>query len=199
MTQRSWKFALLALCSLLLCSCGFELRGTTAIPFKTLWVNVGDTSPVAVAIKRSVRGNGPTKIVADSKDAEASLQFVGESVRTDILTINSTGAAAEYTLTYHIRFRVVDSNKHVYIPVTELTLTRLLLANSNAILSESFEINQLIKDMQADAAHQVLRRLERLTPGQFSTVEEDVHLDPQLGPAVPLLNQALTPLTNPGS
>jgi LPS-assembly lipoprotein len=198
MSQRLWKFAVLVLCTLLLGSCGFQLRGSTAIPFKTLYVNVGDTSPVAVSIKRSIRGNGPTKIVPDPKDAEASLYFVGESVRTDILTINSTGAAAEYTLTYHIRFRVVDNQKHVYIPTTELTLTRLLLANNNAILSESFEINQLIVDMQSDAANQVLRRLERLTPGQFSAVEEDVRGDQQ-GPQVPLLNQALTPLTNPGN
>ena len=199
MSQRSWKLAVLVLCSLLLGGCGFQLRGSTAIPFKTLYVNVGDTSPVAVAIKRSVRGNGPTKIVSDAKDAEAALQFVGESVRTDILTINSTGAAAEYTLTYHIRFRVTDNNSHVYIPTTELTLTRLLLANSNAILSESFQVNQLIIDMQSDAANQVLRRLERLTPGQFSTVEETVRPDDKLGPEVPLLNQALTPLTNPGN
>jgi LPS-assembly lipoprotein len=199
MSQRFWKFALLALCCTLLCSCGFQLRGTTAIPFKTLYVNVGDTSPVAVSIKRSIRGNGPTRIVADAKDADASLLFVGESVRTDILTINSTGAAAEYTLTYHIRFRVTDNHKHVYIPTTELTLTRLLLANSNAILSESFEINQLIVDMQSDAANQVLRRLERLTPGQFSAVEEDVRGDQPQGPQVPLLNQALTPLTSPGN
>jgi LPS-assembly lipoprotein len=182
----------------LLAGCGFELRGSTNLPFKTLAINVGDTSPLALSIKRSIRGNGPTQIVSDASRAEASLEILGESLQDDILTINSLGLAAEYDLYYHVRFRVVDNQKHVYIPATELTLKRLVLANSNAILAENFEISQLMVDMQQDAAQQILRRMEAIKPGHFAAVEEsprDEHK--QLGPDVPLINQTVTPLTTP--
>jgi LPS-assembly lipoprotein len=198
MLQRSPSLlASLALCACL-AGCGFQLRGSTNLPFKTLSINVGDTSPVAVGIKREIRGNGPTQIVPVTAPAEARLEILGESLRTDILTINSLGAAAEYNLYYHLRFRVTDGQKHLYIPVTELTLKRLVLANSNATLAENFEVSQLTTDMQSDAAQQVVRRLEAIRPGQFAGTETEIDEKAGVNP-VPLNQQLVAPLASPGS
>jgi LPS-assembly lipoprotein len=199
MLQRFLPFLITSLLLACVSGCGFQLRGSTALPFKTLSINVGDTSPVAVGIKREIRGNGPTQIVATSAPAEARLEILGESLRTDILTINSLGAAAEYNLYYHLRFRVTDDKKHIYIPVTELTLKRLVLANSNAQLAENFEISQLTTDMQSDAAQQVVRRLEAIKPGHFLGTESDIDEKAGAGPEVPLNQQLVAPLTAPGS
>ena len=151
-------------CFVALSGCGFQLRGSTNIPFKTIYLGVNDTSPIAVELKRSIRGNGPTKVVADAALADIRLYILGESLTSDILTINSLGLATEYNLHYSIHFRVSDAHGHDYIPPTELVLKRLVLANNNAVLAQNNEIAQLYADMQSDAAQQILRRIEAIKP-----------------------------------
>jgi len=182
---------------LLLSGCGFHLRGTTDIPFSSIYLGVGDTSQIAVTLKRSIRGNGPTRVEADPAKADIRLELLGEGVRTEILTINSLGAAAEYNLYYTVRFRVTDPQGRQYIPITALPLRRLVIVNSNSVLPENFEILQLISDMQSDAAQQILRRVEALKPGVFAVAT------PQSGPAAPIAGpmQPLAPtgpLLTPG-
>lgn len=147
-----------------LAGCGFQLRGSTSIPFKTIYLGVSDTSPIAVELKRSIRGNGPTKVVSDVASADIRLSILSESLTSDILTINSLGQATEYNLHYSIRFQVNDAHGHTYIPPTELVLKRLVLANNNAVLAQNNEITQLYADMQSDAAQQILRRIEAIKP-----------------------------------
>jgi LPS-assembly lipoprotein len=145
-----------------LAACGFHLRGSTNIPFKTFYIGVADTSPIAVQLKRSIRGNGPTKLVSDPKDAEAKLEILHERASADILTINSLGIATEYNLYYHLQFRVIDNKGKAYIPATELALKRLILTNNNAVLAENYQVQDMLLDMQADAAQQILRRIEAI-------------------------------------
>jgi LPS-assembly lipoprotein len=181
---------------LVLSGCGFHLRGSTDIPFATIYLGVGDTSPVAVVLKRAIRGNGPTKVVTDPAKADIRLELLGEGVRTEILTINSLGIAAEYNLLYTLRFRVTDTKGRPYIRLTELPLKRLVIINSNATLPEVFEIQQLVSDMQSDAAQQILRRLEAIKPGVYegpAPSEKDL---PLASPMLPLAPS--TPLLTPG-
>jgi LPS-assembly lipoprotein len=167
-TLRAPRFLalLMAAGAVTLGACGFQLRGTTAIPFKTLYIGVADTSPIAVSLRRSIRDNGPTRIVTDATQAEAKLEIQHESVTSDIQTINSLGLATEYNLYYHIQFRVVSNKGRIYIPPVQLTLTRLILSYNNAVLAENNQINNLVADMQADAVQQILRRIEAIKPEQ---------------------------------
>jgi LPS-assembly lipoprotein len=152
------------LCALALAGCGFQLRGSTNIPFKTLYIGVADTSPIAVELKRSIRGNGPTRIVTDPAQAEAKLEVLHERATSDIETINSVGIATEYHLYYNIEFRVTNNKGRIFIPPTQIRLKRLILTNNNAVLAENFQIVDLLADMQSDAAQQMLRRMEAIKP-----------------------------------
>ncbi len=147
-----------------LAACGFELRGSTNLPFKTFYIGVADTSPIAVALKRSIRGNGPTRLVTDPTQAEAKLEILHESSSVDIPTLNSLGQAVEYDLYYRVQFRVTGPNGRVFIPPSGLTLQRFILSNNNAVLAENYQIVAMVSDMQADAAQQILRRIEAIKP-----------------------------------
>jgi LPS-assembly lipoprotein len=192
------RFLVSLLLVAILSACGFQLRGTFDIPFKTIYVGITDTSPIAVALKRGIRSNGTTQMVTDPALAEARLELFGESVHTEVLTINSLGQAAEFYLYYHLRFRVTDNKGHTYINPTDLLLKRLVLSNANAVLAENFEIGQLITDMQSDAAQQILRRVSVLKPGVFVVSST---LNPngtdESAPTVPIMNTPLSPLTAP--
>jgi LPS-assembly lipoprotein len=174
-TLRAGALVLLAA----LTACGFQLRGSTNIPFKTFYIGVNDTSQLAVVLKRAIRGNGPTRLVSDPTKADAKLEVLSETEQSSILTINRVGEATEYNLYYHIRFRVSDAKGRDYIPITELVLKRLVLANANATLAENNEILLLYQDMQSDAAQQILRRVEAINP--------DVYYTPPQGSTAPTL------------
>jgi LPS-assembly lipoprotein len=179
-----------------LSGCGFHLRGTTDIPFSTIYLGVNETSAVALVLKRSIRGNGPTRVETDPMKAEIRLELLGETVRTEILTINSLGIAAEYNLLYTLRFRVTDTKGRPYIRLTNLKLKRLVIVNSNATLPEGFEIIQLLTDMQSDAAQQILRRLEAIKPGVYDGEAPDEKDVPVASPMLPMTPTA--PLLTPG-
>lgn len=152
--------------SLFLAGCGFQLRGSTNIPFKTFYIGVNDTSSLAVVLKRNIRGNGPTQLVSDPNQAEARLEILGETHDTQLLTINSAGLAVEYYLDTKIRFRVTNGKGKEFIPPTEIAVRRIIKVNSNAVLAQQFEVDQLYRDSEADAAQQILRRIEAIHPEQ---------------------------------
>ncbi len=158
--RRAVCFALLLA---MFAGCGFALRGSVKLPFNTFYISIGDTSPIAVVLKRSIRGNGPTRLVTRPSDAEGRLDILGETLQTTVLTVNRLGEATEYNLYYHIRFRVSNGRGDVnYIPPTEFVIKRLILVNNNATLAQNNEINELYEDMRSDAAQQILRRIEAI-------------------------------------
>jgi LPS-assembly lipoprotein len=149
----------------LLGACGFEMRHSSGIPFHTFFIGLPDTHPIAVELRRNIRTSETTRIVTDLSQAEGRLLILSEQRQGDILTIDSTGAAAEYNLIYRLRFSVDDAHGHPYIQPTELVLTRIIEANANAVQAEEANINALYRDMQSDAVQQILRRIAAIKPG----------------------------------
>ena len=71
LSNASWLFCIAA--ALLLSSCGFQLRGQAALPFETIHI-IG--SPlVVVQLTRAVRAGTTTQVVANEKEADATLQI----------------------------------------------------------------------------------------------------------------------------
>ena len=158
-------FATLVLCAVV-GACGFQLRGSTELPFKTLWVGFSDASPLGTEFKRYIRSGTSTKLVADAKDAEARLMVLGESRDKEILSLNSAGRVREYNLFYTFVFRVDDGKGRDFIPPTRITLRRDISVNENTQLAKEAEENLLYRDMQSDLVQQLLRRLAAIKPDQ---------------------------------
>ena len=158
-------FAALALCAAV-AACGFQLRGSTELPFKTLWVGFSDASPLGTEFKRYIRSGTSTKLVTDAKDAEARLTVLGESRDKEILSLNSAGRVREYNLFYTFVFRVDDGKGRDFIPPTRITLKRNISVNENTQLAKEAEENLLYRDMQSDLVQQLLRRLAAIKPDQ---------------------------------
>lgn len=170
--------ALLLVAAALLTACGFQLRGAlnTDLPFKTLYVTgVAETSPFAQVLKAQLRANGIGVVPDEYKDrTEAILRVLGDQQSKIILAINANGLAREYRLTYRIGFRVDAGSGIELYPATTIELTRDVSFNpltAQEVLSKEQEDALLVRDMQNDAAVQVLRRLGtiRVPPGTVLT------------------------------
>ncbi|MBI3285881.1 MAG: hypothetical protein HYZ65_13680 [Burkholderiales bacterium] len=147
--------ALLAMLS----ACGFALRGPVALPFHSIYIGLPDSSPLGGELKRQIRANGQTQIMAEAKDAEVMLEVLGETRDKQILSLNSQGRVREYNLNYGFRFRVRNAVGKEFLAPVDLQLKRNISFNEAQVLAKEAEEALLYRDMQSDLVQQIMRRL----------------------------------------
>jgi len=143
--------------ALVLAGCGFQLRGQQHLPFGTLYVPAG--TPLSVELKRNITASSNAHLVDDPKQAEAVLSFTGEQREKIILSFDTSGHVREYQLRYTVGFRLTDAKGNVYIPTSQIRLTRDISFNDAQVLAKEAEEAQLYADMQTDMVQQLLRRI----------------------------------------
>jgi LPS-assembly lipoprotein len=147
-----------------LSSCGFQLRGQAAIPFKTVFIETSGYSLFANDLERAIRAGSDTKVVRNREEAEAILKIIGESQEKRILSLSVGGKVREFELRYAVTYRVVDrANLDLATPGT-IQLHRDLTYDDTEVLAKESEEILLYKDMKADAVQQMLRRLAVAKP-----------------------------------
>lgn len=151
----------------LLSACGFKLRGSLLgddLQFKSIYINLPQTSTLGAALRRSIRGSGELQIKDRAEDAEATLDITSETQERTILSLNSQGRVREYALYYRVTMRVRDNKNAELLAPTQISLKRDLTYNENQVLAKEAEAVMLYKDMQADMVQQILRRLASIKP-----------------------------------
>jgi len=158
--------------ALTLSGCGFHLRGDGGhytLPFPTIYVGLPESSPLAIDLKRNIRANGGTTVVASAKEADGVIEVLTNPEKTKtktILSLNSNGRVRQYLLTYNIIFRVLDKQGGELLGPTQITLTRPIDFNETQLLAKEQEEALLYKDMQTDLVQQMMRRIAAVkTPG----------------------------------
>ena len=141
-----------------LCSCGFQLRGQVAMPFASVFVSTPGTSIVATEIRRELT-NSPTKLMPSAKDADAQLNIIEDRRDRQILSLSGAGRVREYELKLRVSYQVVDSKGIVFIPTSEIQLSRILSYDDSRIIAKQQEEALLYQDMERDAVGQILRRM----------------------------------------
>jgi LPS-assembly lipoprotein len=138
--------------------CGFRLRGTADLPFSSVYVP-GATGGIALDLARNIQAGTNAKVVADPKEADAILQFTGETREKEILSLTGAGRVREFRLRYRVGFRLHDGKGNDYVPQNTLELTRDVTFNDAEVLAKETEEQLLFRDMQADMVQQIMRRL----------------------------------------
>ena len=141
-----------------LAACGFHLRGTADLPFSSVYVP-GATTGIALDLARNLRAGTSVKLVDSPKQAEAILEFTGETRAKEILSLTGTGRVREFRLRYRVGFRVHDGKGNDYVPQSVLELTRDVTFNDADVLAKESEEQLLYRDMQGDMVQQIMRRL----------------------------------------
>ena len=156
--------AMIAAAMALLVACGFQLRGQAQLPFDTLYVPPG--SSLAVELKRNVAAASKTRLVDEVKEAEAVLGLIQEAREKVILSYDTAGRVREYQLRYRVGFRVTDPRGQVFVPTSEILLTRDISFSDTQVLAKESEEALLYRDMQTDMVQQILRRLTASRPAK---------------------------------
>ena len=145
--------------------CGFQLRGSQEVPFRTLYIP-GATGGVALDLKRNIEAGTDAKVVDSPKDADAILELSNERREKIILSLSGTGRVREFRLRYSVNFRVHDAQGKDFVPTSTVQLSRDITFNDSDILAKESEEQLLFRDMQADMVQQLLRRLSSARPAK---------------------------------
>lgn len=159
----------LALASLL-AACGFQLRGSYALPFASMSLSLAPTSEFYAQIRRTVEASSPTRIVGDAKEAEANLVVLSDTSQKVILSLSASGRAREFQLLRTFTFKVTGPNNVEYLPAAAITVRRDITFSDDLVLSKESEEALLWRDMQNDLVQQLMRRL---AAAKLKKVEED--------------------------
>ncbi|PZP64655.1 MAG: hypothetical protein DI596_01400 [Azospira oryzae] len=143
---------------LLAAGCGFRLRGTQDLPFKTLHVTGGD--PVfLIELKRAITAGTATRLVDDPKTAEAVLYIDGVARERHILSLSGAGRVRELELRLRVQFHMNDAQGQPFIAPSQISLKRDLTYDDTQVLAKEQEEALLYRDMQNDAIQQIMFRL----------------------------------------
>jgi LPS-assembly lipoprotein len=157
------RFTFGALVLALLAGCGFQLRGQAHLPFETLYIP--GTDSLSVELKRNVVAASNTRLSDIAERSQAVLSFTTQAREKTILSFTSTGKVNEYRFRYRVGFRVTDpKGAQVFLPATEILLTRDMAYNDAQVLAKENEEAQLYRDMQTDMVQQIMRRLVAAKP-----------------------------------
>ena len=138
--------------------CGFQLRGTQDVPFRTLYIPNAKTG-IALDLKRNIEAGTDAKVVDDPKGADAILELSNEAREKIILSLSGTGRVREFRLRYSVNFRVHDGKGRDYVPLSTVQISRDVTYSDAEILAKEAEEQLLFRDMQSDVVQQLLRRL----------------------------------------
>jgi LPS-assembly lipoprotein len=148
------------LAALLLAGCGFHLRGSATLPFNTLYVEASPASVFATQLRRVIGSGSHTRITNNPAEADATLQVLNELREKEILSLSAGGRVRELQLRYRVQYQVLDKAKTPIVPPGEIVLRRDFSFNEQEQLSKDAEEALLYRDMQTDAVHQLVRRLQ---------------------------------------
>lgn len=163
----SKTFLILAL-GLLLGACGFHLRGqggSYSLPFQSIYVDGDANSIVVIELKRSIQASG-TQLTEKATEAQAVVQILGEGREKIVMSLSGTGKVREYQLRMRLSFRVSDGKDKEFIAPADITLNRNFAFDDAQVLAKEAEENLLYRDMQSDAAQQIMRRLGAVNPAK---------------------------------
>ena len=152
------------LMAMTLSSCGFQLRGQAAIPYKTIFIETVGYSLFASDLERAIRSGSQTRVVSDRAEAEAVLKITGELQENHILSLSSGGKVREFDLRYRVSYRLTDRAGVDLAQPGAIDLHRDMTYDDNQVLAKESEQLLLFRDMKADAVQQMLRRLSVAKP-----------------------------------
>jgi LPS-assembly lipoprotein len=157
--RRTLLGTLIALPALFTSACGFKLRGSVSIPYKSI-VITGNPSPLLRSdLEMMILTGSDSRVVNNSKDADLILEIISEVSSREILAYTSTGQISAYRLNSRVAFMATDQNGVDVVPESEIYVTRDMDFSVSTVLATDVQQQQFTNEMRSNLALQILRRI----------------------------------------
>ncbi|QDQ86590.1 hypothetical protein FMZ60_02540 [Alcaligenaceae bacterium SJ-26] len=143
-----------------LAACGFTMRGTTPLPFDTLYVGVPDNTQFGAELRRALRAASPTtRLVTDSGEADARLQQVQRTQTRREVSLDPNGRVEEYELGVYYIFRLTDKAGEPLIPDIILSATQDMPYSDDIVQAKQGEMTLLYRSLEESLIGRLINRL----------------------------------------
>lgn len=155
------KPLLLLLVAALLAGCGFQLRGTTALPAEMSITHIRDIRPfstLADDFADALRLRNIT--VTDSAGAAtAVLNISDDSTEKLVVSVDTSGNVLEYEIRQTVRFSVLTADQRVIVPDQSVSLSRDYIFSSNDVLGKAREEEVVRATLQKNLVNLAMLRI----------------------------------------
>lgn len=152
---------------ILLCCCGFKLRGTdgdVAVHLKKGIAIVDKTSDAWQRILRPRLEAAGITVVDDAKKAPYKLIIHRQSLKQEITGVSSSTTPRLYQLTYTVTFSLKQTDGRTLIPANKIVVTRPMTQNNDRVLGSRYEAEKIKNEMRLDAASTIMGYLYKEDP-----------------------------------
>lgn len=160
------RFLLWCAYSVLLASCGFALRGTVShIQWLSPLLIVSETlTPSTQDIIPLLTNHFETNhvhVVGRATEARYILTLEKADFERVIMSVSASTTPRQYQLIYTLTYSLTPTKGQAVITSNKLTVVRQYTMNNDRILGSDFEEATIQKEMQKDAAIQLLMRVDK--------------------------------------
>ena len=141
--KKFYSFILLLLLTVNIISCGYQLRGTDEIKFKSISISGGSVSFTKI-LKKKFKQAG---VKIESENAEKNLEIITDTYSKQILSLSSDGKVKEYKMKYKVSFRFKLKRGEWSAPIN-IETNRDYTYDDKNIIAKTEEELRIIKGMQ---------------------------------------------------
>ncbi len=140
-----------------LSACGYHLRGSIDLPEQLKRVAMQSASTdLQNAMKQLLQGSG-ARLVAQPSAATLVIQIQNEDMQRRVLSLDSTGRANEFGLTYRLRYQLLNAKGKSFLDKPLVAeLHRNYFNNQVAILAKNNEERVIRQELYRQAAERIL-------------------------------------------
>ena len=172
----------------LLSACGFQLRGVgdDALVLPEAWKNMAlVTGNPNSEFSREIKARFAANDVQWTEGVDANYRLIlgPERFRQRNLSLNSEARAAEFELTMSASFTVLDARGRVAMEETIASVIKQMENDPRNVVGKSEEIRLLQREMRAELARQIVRRVTFFAAGSSAAGPGAAGTDAGAGPA----------------
>ncbi len=158
--MRGWRLPVLVLLSLMLSSCGFQLRGSLPLEkYPAVYLQGDKHSELLQQLGTQLERN-QVKLL-DSSDATAAIFVLdSDSLQRRTLSLFPTGQVAEYELIYKVNYQLIlpGQEPRPY----QIELYRDYQDDPSRALAKSKELDLMLTELRSQAVARIIRQFGRL-------------------------------------
>jgi LPS-assembly lipoprotein len=154
------KILLMAL-TLIVSSCGWQLRDTQIVPSSIGSIYISSSNPSSALItelKRALNTYGVT-VTPNSAGADYAVVIVDFRQNHRTASLNASARVAEYQLNEDVDFYITDSEGNQITPLSTASVERVYEFSEDDILASDNEEKFVRDGMREDIVRQILNRL----------------------------------------
>jgi len=152
-----------------LTSCGFHLRGASAVALppelSSLRVTMGGAGypPLLVEMRNSLLALGGVRLTDDVSASVPVLQLHSETSASQVLAIDSSGRISAYLINYRVDYSLIGADNKPLLRNQSVKLQREYGFDRLNVIATEKQSEFLQNEMRRDVTQQILRRLARFS------------------------------------